>query len=70
VLMLGVVISDILSVLCEGNVLSVNFVPHGANVVAHGLAKLALSFVSESVWLEDCPIYVESLVLGDSQGSL
>ena len=42
-----------------------NFVPHVANVVAHGLAKLALSYVGEFVWLEDCPLKVENLIFGD-----
>ncbi|KAK1571513.1 hypothetical protein Q3G72_018476 [Acer saccharum] len=62
----GVVVSDILGVLGGVRVLSVNFAPRDVNVVAHGLAKLALSYVGEWVWLEDCPLCVESLVLGDS----
>ncbi|KAK1587034.1 hypothetical protein Q3G72_008784 [Acer saccharum] len=46
-------------------VVSFLFVPRLLNKVAHGLAKLALTHDGESLWLEDCPLCVESLVLGD-----
>ncbi|KAK1550157.1 hypothetical protein Q3G72_014642 [Acer saccharum] len=44
----GVVIDDILCVLSQVNVLSVNFFPRVTNVVARGLAKLALSYVVDT----------------------
>jgi hypothetical protein len=44
---------------------SINFVPRVSNKVVHSLAKLALGYVGEFVWLEDCPLSVESLVLDD-----
>ncbi|KAK3183691.1 hypothetical protein Dsin_030977 [Dipteronia sinensis] len=59
----GVVVHDILYVLRDSNFTSVNFVPRLANNVAYSLAKLALGHECESVWLEDYPLSVESLVL-------
>ncbi|KAK0607443.1 hypothetical protein LWI29_015165 [Acer saccharum] len=61
----GIIIHDISCLLRSPCFNSISFVPRLANKVAHGLAKLALRFVGESVWLEDCPLSVESLVLGD-----
>ena len=61
----GIIIHDISCLLRSPCFNSISFVPRLANKVAHGLAKLALRFVGESVWLEDCPLSVESLVLDD-----
>ncbi|KAK1587419.1 hypothetical protein Q3G72_012617 [Acer saccharum] len=66
----GVIIHDILSVFGRSSFSSINFVPTLANNVAHNLAKLALSHAGEFVWLDDCPLSVESLVLGDFPSSL
>ncbi|KAK1588286.1 hypothetical protein Q3G72_021713 [Acer saccharum] len=67
---IGVIIHDILVFFWNSHFLAINFVPRLANKVAHGLAKLALNHVGEFVWLDDCPLSVESLVLGDSPSSL
>ncbi|TXG46410.1 hypothetical protein EZV62_028092 [Acer yangbiense] len=61
----GVVVQDILNLLLNVNVASISFVPRIANKVAHGLAEFALDHACVSVWLDDCPLSVESLVLGD-----
>ena len=66
----GVLIHDIRSVLAYSNFFSVAFSSRLTNKVAHGLAKLALGYVGEFVWMEDCPLAVESLVSGDFPGSL
>ncbi|KAK3227490.1 hypothetical protein Dsin_007352 [Dipteronia sinensis] len=55
----------LLSMLTSVDVFSVSFVPRLANKVAHCLAKLALDYTGEFVLLDDCPLSVESLVLGD-----
>ncbi|TXG65025.1 hypothetical protein EZV62_012019 [Acer yangbiense] len=52
----GVVVQDILNLLIKVNGSVVSFVTRLANKVAH---------MSESVWLDDCPLSVESLILGD-----
>jgi hypothetical protein len=65
-----VVLHDIAFFLRNFSFVSVNFVPRVANKVAHSLAKLSLGYVGESVWLEDCPLAVESLVVGDCPISL
>ncbi|TXG48260.1 hypothetical protein EZV62_027554 [Acer yangbiense] len=54
----------------ELNALTVVNMVEGANSVAHALSKLALTYEDEYVWLEDCPLSVESLVLGDCLSSL
>ncbi|KAK3185070.1 hypothetical protein Dsin_032356 [Dipteronia sinensis] len=60
----GVVVNDILCFLRQVNIISVNFVPRLVNSIAHSLAKLDLSHVSEFCWFEDCSLCVESLVIG------
>ncbi|TXG69190.1 hypothetical protein EZV62_004125 [Acer yangbiense] len=67
---IGVVLHDILAMGSNSFFSSVSFVPRLTNCVAHSLAKLSLSFEGEHVWLEDCPLAVESLVLGDCPSSL
>ncbi|KAK3198139.1 hypothetical protein Dsin_021554 [Dipteronia sinensis] len=67
---MGVVINDILFLLQEVNVSSINFVPRLANNVAHVLAKLALTHEGELVWLEDCPLCMDNLVLRDCPASM
>ena len=62
---IGVIFHDIKVVLSNSFFHSVIFVPRVANKVAHSLAKLGLCSVGESVWLKDCPLSVENLVLGD-----
>ena len=66
----GVVISNVLRLLDQVNIVSISFVPRLANSVVHGLAILALSHLGEFIWLDDCPLCVERLVLGDSSNSL
>ena len=66
----GVVINDILCLLQLVNVSFISFVPRIANSVAHALAKLALQHEGEFIWLEDCPLSVENLVLGDCPDQL
>ncbi|TXG72479.1 hypothetical protein EZV62_001058 [Acer yangbiense] len=63
----GVVIQDILEIFTSFPVFSICFVPRLANKVVHGLARLAVGHVGRFVWVNDCPLAVESLVLGDSQ---
>ncbi|KAK0580643.1 hypothetical protein LWI29_004599 [Acer saccharum] len=65
----GIIIHDILNLVSSWFV-SFNFVPRLANRVAHSLAKLALDYEGRSVWIGDCPLVVESLVLGDCPGSV
>ncbi|KAL5745280.1 hypothetical protein ACOSP7_026426 [Xanthoceras sorbifolium] len=65
---IGVVIEEILHLLAMHLVSSARFIPKVANQVAHQLAKFDLSFVNEFVWLEDCSLYVENLVLNDCSG--
>ena len=67
---IGVVIHDIHEMLRRSKVSAINFVSRLANNVAHSLAKLALAFEGESVWLEDCPLAVEHLVWGDCPSAL
>ncbi|KAK2656769.1 hypothetical protein Ddye_009821 [Dipteronia dyeriana] len=62
----SVVIHDILDLFENVGVFSCDFAPRLANKVAHGLAKIALRSRDEFVWMEDCPLVVESLVLGDT----
>ncbi|TXG71533.1 hypothetical protein EZV62_000112 [Acer yangbiense] len=66
----GVVLNDIFLVLDRFSEVSFAFVPRLGNKVAHGLAKLELNHEGESVWLNDCPLCVENLVLGDVPISL
>ncbi|TXG72826.1 hypothetical protein EZV62_001405 [Acer yangbiense] len=47
-----------------------NFVPRLSNKVAHGLAKLDLINDDVSVWVDDCPLYVEDLIVGEVPLSL
>ncbi|TXG56172.1 hypothetical protein EZV62_017485 [Acer yangbiense] len=61
----GVVIQDILNLLRNVNVFSICFVLRLANKVSHSLAKLALDYAGEFVWLNDYPLSMESLVWGD-----
>ncbi|KAL5750380.1 hypothetical protein ACOSP7_024983 [Xanthoceras sorbifolium] len=65
---IGVVIEEILLLISMHPVYSVRFIPRLANWVAHWLAKFGLSVVGEFVWLEDCPLCVENLVLNDCSG--
>jgi hypothetical protein len=41
------------------------YTPREANGVAHSLAKLATACRQNSVWLEDVPSHISSLVLRD-----
>ncbi|KAK2659903.1 hypothetical protein Ddye_006436 [Dipteronia dyeriana] len=66
----GVIIYDILGVLGDSCFSSITFVPRLANKVAHSLAKPTLVYKGEFVWLRDCPLYLESLVLDDIPSSL
>ncbi|TXG53302.1 hypothetical protein EZV62_022471 [Acer yangbiense] len=61
---------DILCLLSSVDVSSISFVPRLDNKVAHGLAKISLDHVGHFVWLDDCPLSLESLVLGDYPGDL
>ncbi|KAK2645797.1 hypothetical protein Ddye_020992 [Dipteronia dyeriana] len=64
----GVVIHDSLDVLSYANIGSISFVSRVCTN-AHSLAKLALNIEGEDVWLEDCSLSVESLVLGECPNS-
>ena len=66
----GVVVTNILELAEHFTAVSFLFVPRLLNRVAHGIAKLALNHGGESLWLDDCPLAVESLVLGDAPVSL
>ncbi|KAK3184510.1 hypothetical protein Dsin_031796 [Dipteronia sinensis] len=57
----GVRVHDVLCLLKD----AIYFVPRLANTVAHGLARLTLDQVGEFVWLEDCPLFIDSLILDD-----
>ena len=59
---MGVIISDIM-LLIKSEPISVSFVSRKVNMVAHNLAKLALSSVKDCFWLEFCPPSMKSLVL-------
>ena len=65
----GIVIHDILP-LINSCFVSFIFVPRFDNKVAHGLVKLALGYEGRSVWVGDCPLAMESLVLGDCPASM
>ncbi|KAK3205111.1 hypothetical protein Dsin_019157 [Dipteronia sinensis] len=78
---IGVVIRDwnghVMASLCQNvrgvlqpQVLEAMAILHDCNNVAHSLAKLALDMEGEAVWLEDRPLLVESLVLGDCPSAL
>ncbi|KAK2633860.1 hypothetical protein Ddye_028652 [Dipteronia dyeriana] len=62
----GIVMDDILLLLNRFDISFVNFVPRLANIVAHGLAKYDLSFEGEALWVRDCSVCVENLVMGDA----
>ncbi|KAL5772877.1 hypothetical protein ACOSP7_012482 [Xanthoceras sorbifolium] len=64
----GVVIVDILRAIKDFRVQSVKCVPRLANLVGHGLAKLAVSFNKETVWIEYFSSCVENLVLNHIPG--
>lgn len=40
-------------------------VKKGGNLVAHRLAHVAKDYVSETVWMEDYPPYVQSVIDAD-----
>ncbi|KAK3198816.1 hypothetical protein Dsin_022231 [Dipteronia sinensis] len=62
---IGIVIHDILSCV-EGDLSRLfQFVHRKANMVAHNLAKMALSIKSDLLWVEFVPPFVEALVLED-----
>ncbi|KAL5760750.1 hypothetical protein ACOSP7_019241 [Xanthoceras sorbifolium] len=63
-----VVIANILSLFSSLESIFVSFVAMEANRVAHRLTKFGISFVDDFVWLEDCPLCVENLVLDDCSG--
>ncbi|KAL5830557.1 hypothetical protein ACOSQ3_020025 [Xanthoceras sorbifolium] len=65
---IGVVIVDILSLLNSLVTVSISFIAREANRVVHRLAKFGLSFVDDFVWLEDCPLCMENLVLNNCLG--
>ncbi|KAK2658007.1 hypothetical protein Ddye_011059 [Dipteronia dyeriana] len=67
--------TDLMPFVIESDVLNVaNFIRYGrpfdadANLIAHGLAKMALSIDEDKFWLECIPPCVEMLVMGDIPG--
>ncbi|KAK0592975.1 hypothetical protein LWI29_028449 [Acer saccharum] len=66
----GLVIQDIKQILVEFPDCKVAFVPRGANMAAHGLAKLGLSVSCDRFWMEDFPPKICSTVLGEYQNHL
>lgn len=61
----GLVISDILDLVNASPFCCVCFAPHKANMVAHCLAKLGLSNVFDSFWMEEVPPCMALVVLGE-----
>ena len=61
----GTVIGDILALLDTLPACSVIFAPRKANVVAHCLARLALSSDFDVFWSDFVPPYAEALVQAD-----
>ncbi|KAK3198140.1 hypothetical protein Dsin_021555 [Dipteronia sinensis] len=59
----GVVLSDILNIISTGGIELVQYVPRMANMVAHSIARMALSISQDCFWVEECPPSVGSLVL-------
>ncbi|KAK2646180.1 hypothetical protein Ddye_021375 [Dipteronia dyeriana] len=57
----GNIIGDILY-LIVGKPIYISFVPRVANAVAHGLAKVALSYATERVWINAYPPCLEGLI--------
>ncbi|KAL5740096.1 hypothetical protein ACOSP7_028979 [Xanthoceras sorbifolium] len=66
----GNIIMDIVSLIRNLGVLSVIFVPRKANRIADALAKFGINLFSESIWLEDVPLFVLFLVAEDSSSPL
>ncbi|KAK1556291.1 hypothetical protein Q3G72_002141 [Acer saccharum] len=61
----GLIIKDIRILLgCSANCF-IAFIPKSANLAAHVLAKLSLSFDSAKFWREECPPAIAQAVLGD-----
>ncbi|KAL5755139.1 hypothetical protein ACOSP7_023359 [Xanthoceras sorbifolium] len=65
---IGIFVKDIRVLLSELNIARVSFVPHLANSVAHGLAKLAVSLLSDGFLVDCVPHSVESCVMSDLPG--
>ncbi|KAK3192969.1 hypothetical protein Dsin_024279 [Dipteronia sinensis] len=61
----GVVLSDILNIISTGGIELVQYLPRMANMVAHSIARMALSISQDCFWVEECPPNVGSLVLRD-----
>ncbi|KAK2659835.1 hypothetical protein Ddye_006368 [Dipteronia dyeriana] len=62
----GIVVDDILLLFNRLDINSVNFVPRLTSIAAHGLAKYVLSFEDEALWVGDCPVCVENLIMVDA----
>ena len=63
----GTIITDIKYLLHQIQCVAVTFVPRLANMVAHCLAKFALSCDEDRFWLEDDPPCVSHIVLADAR---
>ncbi|KAK1555565.1 hypothetical protein Q3G72_028291 [Acer saccharum] len=64
----GPVVDDILKSCSLIPSWTISHVPKKSNLVAHNLAKKAVSAASYCVWLNRCPPYVENFVLFDASG--
>jgi hypothetical protein len=38
-----------------------------ANIVAHGITKLAISQLLDEVWREDCPSIIRNVILAEEE---
>ncbi|KAK3212224.1 hypothetical protein Dsin_016930 [Dipteronia sinensis] len=61
----GVVLSDIFNIISTSGIELVQYVPRMANMVAHSIARMALSISQDCFWVEECPSSVGSLLLRD-----
>ncbi|TXG70342.1 hypothetical protein EZV62_005277 [Acer yangbiense] len=61
----GLFVKDIRLFLERFPLWSISFTPRSANVAAHCLVKLGLSFIVDRFWIEECPPSVYPVVLGN-----
>ncbi|KAL5794882.1 hypothetical protein ACOSP7_003476 [Xanthoceras sorbifolium] len=62
---IDIVITDIILLFNSLKIIFILYMARKANHIAYRLAKFGLLFIEDFVWLEDCPLYVENLVLND-----
>jgi hypothetical protein len=47
----------------------IKYVSRGVNFAAHNLAKCAISYLLDELWMEECPSYIRSIVLAEQVSS-